>query len=32
MSGQFITKGSNQTRSGLHNQEEFEVDAKNFCF
>ena len=32
MPGQFITGSCNQTHSVLHNQEEFEVDAKNFCF
>lgn len=32
MSGQFITGSSNLTRSGLHNQEEFNVEIKDYGF
>lgn len=32
MSGQFITGSSNLTRSGLHNQEEFNVEIKDYGY
>ena len=32
MPGQFITGSSNLTRSGLHNQEEFNVEIKDYGY
>src|SRR5690606_37136306 len=32
MQGQFITGSSNLTRAGLHNQEEFNVEIKDYGF